>query len=155
MDGATLIATLISDVEPSAKAREKSDRPAVVAPVEKLLPLMERLRADERFSFDMLVDHTAIDWVAEGRFELVYQLFSTLPGHSLRVTTSVPRNNPVAPTVCGLWETAQWQEREVFDLFGVLYDNHPDLRRLFLEDDWQGHPLRKDYQDDSMIPLPK
>jgi NADH-quinone oxidoreductase subunit C len=71
------------------------------------------------------------------------------------VSVSVPRANPVAPTVSTIWEIAQWQEREVYDLFGVRYEGHPDLRRLFLDDNWQGHPLRKDYQDDDMLELPK
>jgi NADH-quinone oxidoreductase subunit C len=154
MDGEILLQT-ISSLEPTAQKREKSDRPAVQVAPDKLLRLMQALRRDERLSFDMLLDHTAIDWLAEGRFELVYNLYSMKHGHYLMVSTSVPREKPVVPTVSGIWQGAHWQEREVYDLFGVLYDEHPDLRRLFMEDDWQGHPLRKDYQDDYMLELPK
>jgi NADH:ubiquinone oxidoreductase subunit C len=154
MDAEALLEILIA-AEPAARKRDKTNRPALQAPVEKLLPLMKRLRQDERLAFDLLLDHTAIDWLAEGRFELVYNLYSTIHGHSLMVFTSVPRDNPVAPTVSEIWPTAHWQEREVFDLFAVLYDDHPDLRRLFLDDDWKGNPLRKDYQDDSMLARPQ
>jgi NADH-quinone oxidoreductase subunit C len=69
------------------------------------------------------------------------------------VSVFVGREKPVVPSVSSLWMIAEWQEREVYDLFGVLYDNHSDLRRLFLEDDWVGHPLRKDYQDDFMLDM--
>ncbi len=71
------------------------------------------------------------------------------------MTCRVPRGEPVAPTVSALWPIALWQEREAFDLMGVLYDDHPDLRRLFLEDDWVGYPLRKDYKDDYMLRDPR
>jgi len=83
----------------------------------------------------------------QGHFECLYNLYSTTHGHRLLVSVSVPRDNPVLPSVASLWAIAEWQEREVFDLMGVLYEGHPDLRRLFLEDDWQGHPLRKDYHN--------
>ena len=65
------------------------------------------------------------------------------------------RDAPVAPTVSRSWPAAEWQEREAYDLMGILYDEHPDLRRLFLEDDWQGFPLRKDYRDPDMLEFPK
>lgn len=150
MDRDVLEQTLIG-VEPGARRREKVDRAAMEVPVAKLLHLMQKLRQDERFAFDMLLDHTAIDRPQEGWFELVYNLYSTKHGYSLMVICTVPRENPVVPTMEHIWPTAHWQEREVFDLFGILYDEHTDLRRLFLEDDWKGHPLRKDYKDDDML----
>jgi len=138
-------------IEPQARKAEKVDRAAVVVPVGRLSALMQKLRQDKRFDFDMLVDHTAIDRLPEGRFDLVYNLYSTRYGLSLLVICSVPRNEPVVPTMEGIWKAAHWQEREVFDLFGVLYDGHTDLRRIFLDDDWKGHPLRKDYKDPDML----
>ena len=135
-------------VEPAANRYPKADRAAVEAPVGKLWELMRHLRATSRFAFDMLLDHTAIDRMADGRFELVYNLYSTTYGTSLMVLCTVARESPVVPTMEHLWAAAHWQEREVFDLFGILYDGHSDLRRLFLEDDWKGYPLRKDYKDD-------
>jgi NADH-quinone oxidoreductase subunit C len=154
MDGEALIQTVIA-LAPGSSRRNKVNRPAVLVPVEGLRALATKLQGDDRLRFDLLLDHTAIDWIADARFELVYHLYSTVHGHHLTLTTLVPRDNPVAPTVGDLWPIAHWQEREVFDLMGVLYDGHSDLRRLFLEDDWQGFPLRKDYQDDSMLELPK
>jgi len=154
MDGEALNQA-VAALEPAATKREKADRPAVHVPPEKLAALALRLRDEPALAFDLLLDHTAIDWIAENRFELVYVLYSTVHGHYLVLTTTVPRATPVSPTLSTVWPIAHWQEREVFDLMGVQYDNHPDLRRLFLEDEWQGHPLRKDYKDDYMLGLPK
>ena len=105
----------------------------------------------------MLLDHLAIDWLEEETpcFELVYQLYSLTHNHYLMVSVRLPRDNPVVSTVSSIWACAEFQEREVYDLFGVLYDEHPDLRRLFLEDDWEGFPLRKDYKDDFIMEQPK
>ena len=154
MDSEALLQAVIG-LESGLQKRDKSDCPAVQTPADRLLPLMNRLREEPTLAFDMLMDHTAIDWIEQGRFELVYQLYSSVHGHCLMVVTSVPRDNPVAASVCGLWQGAHWLEREVFDLMGVLYDGHPDLRRVFLDDDWTDHPLRKDYKDDYMLELPK
>lgn len=154
MDSEELL-DIVERIESGATKREKSDRPAVHVPVDRLLSAMRRLRNYQWLSFDMLVTHTAIDWPDDNRFELVYLLYSTVHGHSLMVTSSVPRLNPVAPTVSSIWPTAEWQEREAYDLFGIQYDNHPDLRRVFLEDDWEGFPLRKDYQDPYMLERPQ
>ena len=131
--------------------RKPADRAAVEVDAAQLPALMTQLRDTPEFAFDLLLDHTAVDWLEEELFELFYQLYSTRHGHYLMVTVEVPRANPVVPTVAGVWPIAEWQEREVYDLFGVLYDGHPDLRRLFLEDDWVGFPLRKDYEDDFML----
>jgi NADH-quinone oxidoreductase subunit C len=110
---------------------------------------------DPRLSFDMLCTHTAVDWLGEDRFELVYVLYSTKHRHYVTVSTSIPRDKPEASSVSSIWRIAEWQEREVYDLMGVLYSGHPDLRRMFLEDDWVGFPLRKDYKDDFMLGLPE
>jgi NADH-quinone oxidoreductase subunit C len=150
MDRETLEQSLIA-IEPKASRYPKADRAAIEVPAEKLLTLMQRLREDAKFAFDILLDHTAIDRPQEGKFELVYNLYSTVYGTSLMVLCNIARENPVVPTMEHLWTAAHWQEREVFDLFGVLYEGHSDLRRVFLEDDWQGYPLRKDYKDDDML----
>ena len=154
MDEQTLIAA-VSAVEPEVEARDDVNRPSVRVPLARLLPLLERLRGDAELSFDFLLAHTAVDWIEDGRFELLYVLYSTAHGHYLVVATDVPRNAPVVPTASRIWPIAEWQEREVFDLFGVQYDEHADLRRLFLEDDWKGFPLRKDYKDDYMLERPQ
>jgi NADH-quinone oxidoreductase subunit C len=154
MDGEALIQA-VTGLGLGAERRDKSGLPSVRVAAEGLVSLMTRLREEERLAFDLLLDHTAVDWAEQGRFELLYTLFSTVHGHYLMVASAVPRDRPVAPTVSGVWAIAHWQEREVFDLFGVLYEGHPDLRRLFLDDDWPGYPLRKDYQDEHMLRLPK
>jgi NADH-quinone oxidoreductase subunit C len=147
--------TLIESAFPSARRGTLADRATVSVETDRLLAFMEVLRDDPALRFDLLVSHTAIDRMDEQRIDLVYILDSTSHGHNLFVTTRIDRNHPVAPSVCGIWPIAEWQEREVYDLMGVLYDEHPDLRRMFLEDDWIGFPLRKDYQDDHMLELPK
>lgn len=154
MDAQALLEAIIA-WEPEAKPREKSNLPAVTVPLAKLTAVLRRLREDGAYAFDFLMSHTAIDWMAEARFEVVYILFSTVHGHQIMVTANVDRNEPVVPTVCDIWAIAEYQEREVYDMFGIQYDGHPDLRRVFLEDDWVGFPLRKDYQDEYMLERPQ
>lgn len=154
MDAQALLQA-ITGSNPAALERPNTNVPAVRVPVGGLHAFLQLLRDDPRFSFDFLMDHTAIDWMADNQFEMVYQLYSTLHGHSMMVGVLVDRECPLVPTVSDLWPIAEWQEREVYDLFGIPYDNHPDLRRLFLEDDWTGYPLRKDYQDPNMLQRPQ
>ena len=139
-------------IDPGLTIMEQgTNRPTVIVPAATLLHLARALRDTPGLEFDLLVDHTGIDWIGEGRFELVYQLYSMTHGHHLMLSCSVRRDNPVAPSLASVWAIAEWQEREVFDLMGIRYHAHPDLRRLFLDDAWEGYPLRKDYQDDFMI----
>lgn len=142
-------------LEPAAKAVEKAEPPAVEVPAGRLLALLAALRSDAALGFDFLMDHMAIDWLEQNEFELAYMLQSMAHGHVLRVSARIPRDNPVIPTATGIWPNAEFLEREVYDLMGVLYGGHPDLRRLFLEDDWQGFPLRRDYKDDFMLEKPE
>jgi NADH-quinone oxidoreductase subunit C len=95
---------------------------------------------------------TAVDWGDE--FELVYRMRSRELQVGMFLKTRVPRENPRIESVTSLWPGAEWHEREVFDLFGIVFEGHPDLRRILLPDDWEGHPLRKDYQDDRLIRRP-
>ncbi|MBK7961105.1 MAG: NADH-quinone oxidoreductase subunit C [Bdellovibrionales bacterium] len=153
MNRTELLSTVLS-LSTEFSPREKTDRPAVLAPVQGLTDLMLKLRDHSELSFDMLTVATAIDWIKEGKIELVYILISSTFKHSLQVGALLDREKPVAPSLSSVWAIAEWQEREIFDLFGVRYLNHPDLRRLLLEDDWNGHPLRKDYVDDFMLERP-
>jgi NADH-quinone oxidoreductase subunit C len=106
------------------------------------------LRDDPDLTFDFLSDVTGVDRLklpeASPRFEVVYHLHSLQHRRRLRLKVRVNEGEAV-PTVTGVWETANWHEREVYDLFGVPFDGHPDLRRILMPDDWEGHPLRKDY----------
>jgi len=155
MDRQELVQVIIEWDANAVSTRENTDRPAVQVLSARLPDLMRYARSNSALAFDVLLDHTAIDWPDQGRFELVYQLYSTVHGHYLMVSTLVNRDNPIVATVSDIWPVAHWQEREVFDMFGILYDNHPDLRRVFLDDEWKGFPLRKDYQDPDMLELPK
>lgn len=139
---------------PEAVLRENADRPALTVPPEALHGLLARLRNDPDFRFRILLSHTAVDWMEKGEIELLYLLASPERGLDLMVTASVPRETPQVATVSDIWPGAEWQEREVYDMFGVLYDGHPDLRRLLLDDAWVGHPLRRDYKDDYLLERP-
>jgi NADH-quinone oxidoreductase subunit C len=95
--------------------------------------------------FDMLVDLTAVDWPKrEKRFDIVLNLYSFAKNERLRLKTHADENEPV-PSVCEVWPAANWLERECYDMFGIVFEGHPDLKRILMPDEWQGHPLRKDY----------
>ncbi|MGK5087702.1 NADH-quinone oxidoreductase subunit C [Bdellovibrionota bacterium FG-2] len=150
-----VLSSAVLALDSRATPREKTDRLTVTIPVEALFAFLSKLKTDTSLAFDMLCTHTAIDWIAEQRFELIYELYSTAHSHALRVTAFVSRENPVVPSVSSLWQIGEWQEREAYDMFGILYKNHPDLRRVLLDDGWQGFPLRKDYKDDYLLERPE
>jgi NADH-quinone oxidoreductase subunit C len=109
-----------------------------------LVGALEGLRADPDLAFDFLSSVTATDWPGRApRFWLAYELYSLEHRHRLRAKVGVPDEDPRAPSVTGVFPTANFQEREVFDLFGVAFDGHPDLRRILMPEGWDGHPLRK------------
>jgi NADH-quinone oxidoreductase subunit C len=100
---------------------------------------------DQR-GYSRLSTITGVDRLpAEPRFEVVYHLHSTATRERLRLKCRLPGDSPAIDSVAGVWRAADWYERETFDLFGIRFQNHPDLRRIMLPDDWEGHPLRKDY----------
>jgi len=109
--------------------------------------LMTELKKNSETSFDYLFCLTGVDWQPE--LGVVYHLESTLHRHIVvvKVKTS-DRENPVLDSVWDIWRTAEFHEREVFDFFGIKFNNHPNLKRLFLTEEWDGYPLRKDYEDD-------
>ena len=97
--------------------------------------------------FDMLSCITAVDNGPDmGTMDLVYNLYSIPFNHSLALKVVVKRDNPVVDTLSSIWRTASWHEREAFDLMGITFNGHPDLRRILLPADWEGYPLRKDYK---------
>jgi len=107
--------------------------------------LHERLAALRADGWQMLLDLGAVDYPQRSpRFDVVYHLLK-LPGERRRVLCGVDGDEPHLPTVSDLWRAADWAEREVFDLFGIVFDGHPDLRRIQMPHTWEGHPLRKDY----------
>ncbi len=125
----------------------------LVAKPEAVIPILETLKLE--LDFDYLVDLTAVDYPKRPeRFELVYILYSFARNERIRVKTSVPDGYRPATSV-GVHLTANWLEREVFDMFGIEFADHPDMRRILMPEEWQGYPLRKDYsilrQDDGWV----
>lgn len=130
----------------SVTARPSGDHPAVNVPLADAVALLRHLR-DER-GFDFLVDVTAVDWGVDAspRFSVVWHLFSTRDHGYLRVVAACAGDtDPVAPTVSDLWPAANWHERETYDLLGIRFENHPDLRRILMWEGYPFHPLRKDF----------
>jgi NADH-quinone oxidoreductase subunit C len=104
------------------------------------------LRDDPKCAFNFLSDVTCVDWhPSEPRFEVVYQLLSIPKKERVRLKVRLEGSSPVVESVTSVWPAANYFEREVFDLFGVRFNGHPYLRRLLMPEDWEGHPLRKDY----------
>jgi len=116
--------------------------------------LMEALRREEGLAFDYPLSQTALDQMEKGLIVSVYHLYSNAHRQSLCVKVELDRAKPSIPTVSDLWRGCDWFERETYDFFGVLFEGHPDLRRIMLTDEWVGWPLRKDYQDPRMVPRP-
>lgn len=117
----------------------------VQASADSWLTLATALKAREDLRFDYLFNLTCVDW--KTHLTMVYQLHSTLHRHFVVMKLKLDRADPRIDSVCQIWRTAEFHEREVYELFGVHFNGHPDLRKLILPDDWQGYPLRKDYED--------
>ena len=116
-------------------------------------------RDSSALAFDMLMDLTAVDYSRfpgredGARFEVVYHLYSLAHNHRLRVKVRVDEDDAVVPSAAPLWPIANWLEREVWDMFGIRFEGHPDLRRLLMYEEFVGHPLRKDYPNNRRQPL--
>jgi NADH-quinone oxidoreductase subunit C len=113
---------------------------------EDLLSLCRFLREDPEMAFDFLIDLCGVDYLPrEPRFQVVYHLCSTRTRLRLRLKVSLPGTDPKIASVFSVWKAADWMEREAFDMYGITFAGHPDLRRILLTPEWQGYPLRKDY----------
>ena len=123
----------------------QGDATAIIRP-EFLAKIMDFLKKDSRLLFDVLVDITAIDYAErKPRFDVVYHLLSLPFNRRLRIKVPVEESKPTVDSLTPLWGSADWLEREVWDMFGIVFEGHPDLRRILLYPEFQGHPLRKDY----------
>lgn len=129
-------------------AADESSSPKAIKLLEKdLLKVCENLHRGEKTYFDMLSCVTALDNGPDAKtMELVYNLYSIPYDHHLMLKVVVSRENPEVPSVTSIWKTAEWHEREAFDMYGINFIGHPDLRRILMPADWQGHPLKKDYK---------
>jgi NADH-quinone oxidoreductase subunit C len=134
------------DSQAVAEVIEFRGETTVVVPRERLLRAAEYLAAEPSLRFSFLSDITPVDrFPLEPRFEVNYHLLSIDRKERLRLKVHLAGNDVVLASVTPVWPTADWHEREAFDLFGIRFEGHPDLRRILMPDEWEGYPLRKDY----------
>jgi NADH-quinone oxidoreductase subunit C len=134
------------DAEAVAEIIEFRGETTVVVPRTHLQRVSAYLAAEPALHFAFLSDITTVDrFPLEPRFEVNYHLLSIARSDRLRLKVRLPGNDPTLPSVTSVWPTANWHERENYDLFGIRFEGHPDLRRILMPDDWDGYPLRKDY----------
>ena len=127
----------------------------IVVPRKVLRSVAEQCRDTEELKFNLLTDATCIDrYPLEPRFELNYQLISIPLKQKLGIRVKLSGNDPVVDSLFPVWKGANWLEREIFDMFGIQFTGHPDLRRILLPDDWEGHPLRKDFPVEGYRDIP-
>ena len=134
-------AALIGDIS------EAHGEVTIIVPRENIVTLCNFLKSSPETRFDFLSDLCGVDRGVEEepRFEVNYHLFSTSLYHRVRLKVLLREDDCHVPSVTSVWRTANWHERETYDLLGVIFDDHPDLRRILLPEDWQGHALRKDF----------
>lgn len=146
-----LKSTFADDILSVTEFREQT---GVLLKKERLLEIVSFLKKEDGLGFDLLRDLCGVDYLNKKsrigtsqspRFEVVYQLYSIKNKHCLRLNVQVPEENPHIDSVTSIWTGANCHERECFDLFGIIFDGHPDLRRILMPEDWEGYPLRKDY----------
>jgi NADH-quinone oxidoreductase subunit C len=132
---------------------QHGDATAIIA-APRLVELLRFLRDDADCAFEMLSDLTVVDRLGEEpRFEVVYHLYSIAKNQRVRLKVAVPEGDPAVASATDLYLSANWMEREAFDLYGIRFDGHPDLRRILLYEEFEGHPLRKDYPKQKRQPL--
>lgn len=140
---ARLVAEFGGAVGPMVPAKD----PFCVVHAQRIVDVCRFMKSEPSLAFDFLEDLGASDHPKELLIRVVYHLYSYKHRHLFVMKVELPRRSPRVSSVERVWKAANFMEREVFDLFGVHFDGHPDLRRILLPDDWQGHPLRKDYME--------
>ncbi|HTO97267.1 MAG TPA: NADH-quinone oxidoreductase subunit C [Myxococcales bacterium] len=123
--------------------------PFLVVQAADLVAVCRLLKDDPDLAFDCLMNLSTVDWPKKNQIEVVYHLWSYPKRHSFILKVQLDRAGPEVPSVEPVWKSANWLEREQFDLMGVQFNGHPDLRRIMMPDDWVGHPLRKDYKEEA------
>jgi NADH-quinone oxidoreductase subunit C len=140
-----------------ARVREKHQNfgdATVVIDRDGAFEVFRALREHADLGFDLLTDLTVVDYLGRApRFEVVYHLYSLGKSHRVRVKIRVPEEDPSVPSLSGIWKSANWLEREAWDMFGIRFAGHPDLRRILMYEEFVGHPLRKDYPFNKRQPL--
>jgi NADH-quinone oxidoreductase subunit C len=133
----------------------RGDDTAIIQP-KALVAVCQLLQQDADLDFNFLMDLTAVDYLhlnQKPRFEVVYHLFSLSKKHRVRIKVPVEGKNPEVDSIVSLWPGADWYEREVWDMFGIKFRGHPNLKRILMYEEFEGHPLRKDYPIDKRQPL--
>lgn len=130
---------------PNVTAERALDFDVLIVPAEELHGVAEYLRNNPELEFNFLSDLSGVDYIDQGYFEVVYHLFSYSKRHKIRLKVRVNRDDPIVKSVTGLWSTANWHEREAYDLYGIVFKGHPDLKRILCAEDFPGHPFRKDF----------
>jgi NADH-quinone oxidoreductase subunit C len=135
----------LTGIQPLVHFEDGGEWLNIIVPPEELKAFVLQLRSDPDLIMDYLFCLTCVDW--KTHFTMVYHFSSTRYRHNIVVKAKIDRTNSEIETVSDIWRTAEMLEREVYDLFGVKFLHHPDLRRLIMPDDWEGWPLRKDFED--------
>jgi NADH-quinone oxidoreductase subunit C len=147
------VAAVVPEAELLPLADMRGQAVAVVPPA-RVADALRALRDDAELAFDLLADLSAVDYLGKTpRYEVVYQLQSVRHRHRLRVKVRVDGPDPEVPTASAIWRSAIWAEREVWDMFGIRFVGHPDLRRILMYPEFDGHPLRKDYPLDRRVAI--
>ncbi len=160
MDNAVVLARLHSHLGTKIlETKEFRGELTIVVGKEHIVEVCRFLKDEPELAYDFLSDLCGVDlYTPEKRFCVVYNLLSLKTAHRLRVKTFTEEDNPKIPTVTGVWGTANAHERETFDMFGIVFEGHPDLRRVYMPEDFEYHPLRKDFPlmgIPGSLPLPK
>jgi len=128
------------------EASEFRDELTVVVPKERIVEICSYLKEDPQFQFDFLADVCGIDmYTPTRRFGVIYNLYSLKNRNRIRLKVFTEEEDPKVPTMTGVYGTANWHERETFDMFGIIFEGHPDLRRIYMPDEFEHYPLRKDF----------
>ncbi|MDQ7826317.1 MAG: NADH-quinone oxidoreductase subunit C [Candidatus Eremiobacteraeota bacterium] len=146
------IVRILREKLPEIAIRQEEDGSIRIEP-SSIRDLALQLRNTRELSFDFLVCSFAIDYLE--KMEIVYIFHSYLHNHQVKIRAWIDRGNAVIATIEDLYPTANWHEREMYDLFGVTFKGHPDLRRLLLPDEWEGAPMRKDYTHENLVRRPE
>jgi NADH-quinone oxidoreductase subunit C len=147
MESNKLVKLVQSVNEETARVDSSSSPLCIIINPDKLIITCNELHQNSSTYFDMLSCVTGIDnGVEANTMEVIYHLYSIPFNVSLMLKVILPRENPEVDSLCSVWKSANWLEREVYDMFGIKFKNHPDLRRILMPNDWEGFPLRKDYQ---------
>lgn len=122
----------------------EEDSPAILTDAKHLLDVLTYLKKEPAIWLNMLSNETAVDYPEY--YEMVYHLYSQMVGHTVVVKVRLPKENPVVPSITGIWQSADFQEREIYDLMGIIFEGHSNLKRILLPDDFEGHPLQKNFK---------